>query len=640
MNLAKKWSYKALALVLASILCFSIVGCKDNGTLDNGGGNENPTGKYIVTEQNTSEYSILIPEDADKEIKFAASELQFGIQSATDYVMQISVNYVEGNKYLSIGDTALYQANQEKVVGEGISKKECRVLTVGDNVIMTGGKNEYCVYAVYDFMEKSFGFKWYTYEDYKVDKVEAIELYDLDLRNEAALTFRCLYEWDYTWRSSRLEETKSYYHTNTRRLRLHDFYEDTFDNGHNLLHTIIPKKEYAQMHPEWFSNPTGAMTYQEAGQLCVTNEEMIAEAIKNIKEQILAATDFEQKEVFMLGMADCWSYCKCANCVAGVAVNGNPAGNYVVFANKIARAINEWIVTIDPDKEVYFPIFAYFFVEDAPVVKDENGEWVAVNQDVIPDEHVLIMHASLNSNWAYSYADTRSTMNAKIQKWLAITDNIWIYSYCVPYGSPFIPMNDLVTMESAYAMARENGYYGYSEEGETYFRTPSMQKLKNYISSQLWWGGEKSMDEVAYEFIDFYYAPVAKEFKAYYSAMKQWQTYQIEELKAVVGIQNQNYAQEQYWPIEIIDMFDNMLVDMLDKLEDLKVTDPIMYQKYFDRINIERLWTTHTYCNLHRSYFSKADYLSKVEFVAKYTQEYKVQLNSGLFNQLESWRNN
>ena len=58
MNLAKRWSYKVLALALVSILCFSVIGCKDKDTTNNGGSNEIPTGKYIVTEQNTSQYSI------------------------------------------------------------------------------------------------------------------------------------------------------------------------------------------------------------------------------------------------------------------------------------------------------------------------------------------------------------------------------------------------------------------------------------------------------------------------------------------------------------------------------------------------------------------------------------------------------
>ena len=287
MHSIMKKSTKIIAIMLAFITTISTFGCKDKPSGNNNENNLESTGKYIVTEQKTSDYIILVPEDADKEIDFAAKELQFGIKAATGYDMVVTNDYVEGVKYLSIGDTELYQANKTAVDGNGISKKEARVLTVGDSVIFYGGKTEYCVYAVYDFMEASFGFKWYTYEDYKVDNVKSIELLDFDMRNEAALTYRSLYQWDYTWTSSRIEATRSLYHERDRRLRVHDFYEDTYDNGHNLLHRVIPKKDYASIHPEWFSNPTGAMTYQEAGQLCVTNEEMIAEAIKNIKTQIL-----------------------------------------------------------------------------------------------------------------------------------------------------------------------------------------------------------------------------------------------------------------------------------------------------------------------------------------------------------------
>ena len=106
-------SNRILSVVLTLLLCFSFVACNNNAPTE-------PiepdlsTGKFIVTEQKTSDYSILIPEDADKEINFAASELQFGIEAATGYQMPITVNYVSGNKYLSIGDTALYQFNKEE----------------------------------------------------------------------------------------------------------------------------------------------------------------------------------------------------------------------------------------------------------------------------------------------------------------------------------------------------------------------------------------------------------------------------------------------------------------------------------------------------------------------------------------------
>ena len=74
----------------------------------------------------------------------------------------------------------------------------------------------------------------------------------------------------------------------------------------------------------------------------------------------------------------------------------------------------------------------------------------------------------------------------------------------------------------------ENDYFGWIEENGTYFRCPSMQPLKSYVRAQLWWGTDKSVDELAFEFIDFYYGPVAKQFKQYYMDLKQWQIYQIQ----------------------------------------------------------------------------------------------------------------
>ena len=63
-------SNRILSVVLTLLLCFSFVACNNNAPTE-------PiepdlsTGKFIVTEQKTSDYSILIPEDADKEINFA-----------------------------------------------------------------------------------------------------------------------------------------------------------------------------------------------------------------------------------------------------------------------------------------------------------------------------------------------------------------------------------------------------------------------------------------------------------------------------------------------------------------------------------------------------------------------------------------
>ena len=167
---------RIISLLLAIISCIGLFACDktpNKPTPSQG------TGKYVV-ENSTSNYTILMPEIRDKNLNIAVSELQFGIEKATGYKMTTTTKYVEGGKYLSVGKTPLYELNKTAVDGDGLEHTEVRVLTVGDNVIMVGGESEYTVYAVYDFMEVSFGFKWFSDEDYYCKETNKIELLDLN----------------------------------------------------------------------------------------------------------------------------------------------------------------------------------------------------------------------------------------------------------------------------------------------------------------------------------------------------------------------------------------------------------------------------------------------------------------------------
>lgn len=329
-------------------------------------------------------------------------------------------------------------------------------------------------------------------------------------------------------------------------------------------------------------------------------------------------------------------------------INGTHSGNFIVFANKVSRAINEWVKTLDPEiyptcerKEIYFPIYAYFYNEAAPV-KYVDGKAVPANENVIPEEHVIIMYAPLNNIFSYSFDDPRNTKShAAVTEWLKVANNMMIYSYCIPYGaSNFIPMNDLATMGGSYNMAKVYNYLGYLEEGGTYSHYPCMQKLKNYVSAQMWWGErEGSVDDFAYEFIDFYYRPVAKEFKEYYSALKQWNIYQVNELGLKLGIMTATYGEETWWPVGVVDYFHGLIEGMLEKIAPLKNSNPDLYQVYFDRINIEKLWTSYLYCDLYRKNFNQTEYLKHVDFVGTYMIEYSVDLTPTMAAQVESWRN-
>ncbi len=618
---------KGIALALSAIACVSAVGCVGGDTSSSSSSSEDskPTGKYVVSETGGSEYQILMPEQRDDNLNCAVSELQLGIEAATGYKMSATTNYVEGKKYLSVGKTALYEANKADVEGDGLDKLELRVLTVDDNVVMVGADNEYTVYAVYEWMERTFGFKWYTFQDYYVAKTDSIELLELDVSETAKMQMRCLYQWDF-WVENPV--------VRNRRMRTHEWAEYHFSEGHNMVETILPKATYAAEHPEWYSKPYGDAS---AGQICVTNEACIAEFIERCKEIIEENWGDGSNKYFMLGAGDNFDYCKCDGCNAAAVENLNQAGNYIVFANKVSRAINEWVKTKDPNKTIYFPMYAYQFTEKAPV-KEVNGEYVAVNENVVPDDTIMLMYAPVRASHTYAYSDPRNaSVYTDMKQWEALTDQMVIYSYHFTRAY-FYPFSDLNTNGASIQMALDTNYVGWIAESGTYYRFPSMQPLKNYIMSQMWWGTDKSVTELAYEFIDFYYGPVAKEFKSYYADMSQWIMYQAEEMKINIAVLGYEYASEENWPIGVVDYFDKKLDGIIQLLEPLQQTDPALYKKYFDHVNVEKLWTNWAYCELYRKYFSDSEYAARVDFVEKYVMEYKVQSSVATLEKIASWR--
>ncbi len=627
----KKIITRIISLALACTACLltactSCASCNGNNPSSSSGNGVGESIGYIVKD-GVSEYTILTPEELDDNLKVAVADLQYGIEETCGYKMPTTTVYDENKKYLSIGKTALYEANKEQIVGDGLGPDELRVLTVGDDVIMAGETNRAACYAVYDFMEVSFDFKWYTYEDAYIKKSSDIQLLSLDLNAEPELLLRDMFQGPYYYTDLSMYKRCE----RDRRMRFSYTSEDLyFSSGHNMIgseEAILYKLKYVDEHPEWYSRPDKNLGFDGVGQLCLTNEEMTQEFIRRVKEIIVEKWNGE-RSVFFIGMADDENYCECENCNALLAETGAQAGNFIVFANKVARAINdEWIETVYPGHKITFGMFAYLH-NLYPPVRKVDGKYVPTCDKVIMDENMYVSYAPLLNDFTYSWNDPRNTViSDMLAQWETVSGGrIVARGYninCVGYG--WLPFNDLLTMGGNYQMVAERGYIGYVEEGGTAYEYPCMQKLKNYISSQLWWDADSgSVDELAYEFIDFYYAPVAEEFKAYYRALKQFQIYQVEKLNLRVVIMNSSYGNAEYWPYDFLMEFDEMVEGMLKKIESLKTVDMELYQKYFDRINVEKVWLNFALCNYYKQYFSDSDFKNRATHVSVYAREYNI----------------
>lgn len=642
-NISALWK-KGLAVGLALCCCLSVACKKDGGN----GNNKKPepevpenvvvdTGKYIVSPNGTSEYTILLPEKTDAQLQLAASELQYGIEQTCGHKMKVTDVYDPAKKYLSIGETALYEENKATVDASNLDDQALLVRTVEDDVIMVGGESVGSLYAVYEFMELSFRFKWYTFDAAYVEKSNSIKLYDIEATDAPDLFLRYEYQWDYWVEDELLRKSRMRYYTGG------EYYTE---QDHNMVNEIMPKSMFLESNPEWYTVKNDVSGVY-CGQLCLTNEEMIAKFIERCQEIILAK-GVENAEWFTIGMEDNWDYCKCKGCSdlakslspTGEEVENQRTGNFIVFINRIEKALNEWVKQYDEDKVIKFKMYAYFHYLVAPAVL-KDGEYVAANERVILNPNTYVYYAPLNNDFTYAWDDERNKqIYPMLKQWEAVAENIVCRSYNVNYGAAFawLPMNDLLTMGSAYKNAAEKGYGGYIEEGKTYYRYPCMQRLKNYVASELWWNGNAgSVDELAYEFIDFYYAPVAAEFKNYYATLKQFQIYQRDVLGLRTYIMTPNYGNAEYWPYDAMVTFDGLIEDMLTKLKPLQTTNPALYEQYFHRVNIEKLWVYYMFCTAYGANFSTSEYNAMVDFCAKYGLEYKTVSGENMAA-IESWR--
>lgn len=623
---------KFLCLVLGVIICLTACACGCGGDKDS---NITPpdkkpdevikdTGKYIVKD-GASDYQILVPVNADYNITLAANEAVSAIKEACGYKMKVTSEYDTSKKYISIGDTELYNENESAVAATALTYTEVRVKTLNDNVIVNGNTTLDAVYAIYEFLERTVGFKVYTLDDVFVAKTDNVKLYDIDLREKPDISVRSL-------RYSRIYDAdRTTERLNHARMRA-DYADDAwFTFGHNQASVILPKTTYYEAHNDWYSTTTVTNRDPDVGQLCLSNEEMQAEFIKRVKEIIQNDTDFDNRKFFMLGMQDNWNCCKCAGCRALASANGggdnSRAAVEIIFANKVSKAINDdwdWLKQNHPGKHIQFVIFAYFFNASAPVKYDAAGTPVPYNENVKCDDRVSVLFAPLTGDFARSLADDKSRIGKQVKEWLSVCNNFMYYSYCAQFGALPVPTNDLITLDGTVNTLIANGGYYMQEQGATLTNTSGMEELAWYVRSNFMWDASKSVDEYAYEFIDYYYMPVAESFKKYYDAFKSFQIYQVEELGLTMIMQDLTYATDKWFGKNWLDTFNAMLDGMIGELEGLKTTDPAAYEKYFARINKEKIWIYYIYCDNYKKYFNEKDYNEMVEFMRTYCAEYGV----------------
>ncbi len=616
---------KIFTSILSFVLCISCVwsvGCKggENPPASSNGSNgsvgkEFEESGYNLVENGQSNYVIVLPEKPDKNLNFAATEItNFIKESSSVELRTVAESNVSGSmKYISLGDTE--QSEKAAVsVDESYGETGNLIKTVDGNIYVKANTTYGVLFAAYDLLQYLIGLKVYAEDEFACEKKSVIPVYEFNEKFLPLIDSRHV--------SYRSVESSYMYRV---RMGLHSIGEEWISWCHTTISVYLPTSKYAAEHPDWYN----AMQ----DQLCYSNEEMRVEFVKQMKERI---EKMPNGTYLMIGQEDNLNYCTCAKCMEYMTSHGGIDGGgfsalQLEFTNKCAEEVDAWLAQTHPDRKIKYVCFAYQTSETAPVNYDSaTQKYVPNNTDIRVYKNVHVLFCPIYADFSLSMKDEAnySTYNNMV-KWnnmlsaCGAPENLMIYTYCIACKALFIPFPNFGMSADHYKTFDELGVRYVYDQNISVTALPSFEALKIYTQSMEMKYNDVDYNALTKDFIDHYYGEARVPMNKFYNRLRAWLLY-LQKNKDYSGKIMFNTCQEEFWPIDVLLEFIDLIDEGFAAIEPLKSTDPERYQVLYDRLKREKLfpeWVMFYFYQGYMDYETQVEYINDLEI---YTEKYTI----------------
>ncbi len=434
-------------------------------------------------------------------------------------------------------------------------------------------------------------------------------------------------------------------------------------NVHNSYETIgydyaSGMDVFGEEYPEWRTRGgdicfnaggQGAVAEKKADDLCKVAALRFMQTFMTFDPQYRNTPYYR---VMNLTQEDGASACTCNKCIANANKYGAYSSNYILAFNKIVTYMEEILSEISKDEtakatpvdlNVYrerwglnskydftlyssigdvdvvveksyndfyrddwaVTFFAYSYSQDAPAVKDENGNYVAVAPEMNIKDHIIVWFASNNSP-TYDYNapyEKKEIYYQRQEAWGQLsTAGYSLWNYATSSAEGEIPFHYVTgfTPEHYQTLVKTNCQQAFIEiknasaAGDIDYGR--WYKLLSYIDAKLMWNCNLDYNTLIKNFFNAMYKDGASEMYKMWDSMREY---------AAVKEDGRDYGQwsgsagtrmndwELQPALEWLDMAENAL----DKIEYLKQSDPEAYQSTRKHILTE--WCSPAYICLN-----------------------------------------
>lgn len=309
-----------------------------------------------LTRDGATDYQIVPSAEATEPEKFAVAELAIFLERVTGAEFPVAAE--ADGKRIHVGWTEM--AEQSGIDCEGLGEEEWVIRTVGEDLILAGGRPRGTMYAVYEFLEDYVGCHWLDRRTEVIPETPTLEIPAIDVRDQPHFWQRQLHSPtgspDNHWLF--LVRNKNFRYDFGGRAEDGFFPKGAFSrvsSPRTSIHsfsTFVSGEEWFETHPEYFSLVDGkrvpALTGAGPGQLCLTHPDVLRLTIAKLREFIevdraeSAASGVAPPKSYWITQNDVYrAHCECDDCQAIAMREGGESGPLIAFLNSVADEISD-----------------------------------------------------------------------------------------------------------------------------------------------------------------------------------------------------------------------------------------------------------------------------------------------------------
>ena len=293
--------------------------------------------------------------------------------------------------------------------GSDNSSDGIRLMLKGKKLYIRGDSSRSVHYAVYEFLDRYLGYRFYSYEDEKNVLEGDIDIKPFEYVFKPKFTFRYNYnfgcfgeEISYKQKSDMFMGRRA-----DKNVSPYNFVDNKW--GHTYFDYVSPE-EYFESHPEFFSmNDKGERINN--GQLCLSDKNVREIALKKMLAKL---KEQPECEFIAFSQNDNDKYCRCENCKKYYRRYGSLSATNISAVNYFAKEIKKAY----PATNVI--TFAYQYTEAPP-------------RNMKIEKNVTIFQALMNECKEHLLTDKHCRFNPKMLKclagWAELTENVFLWVY-------------------------------------------------------------------------------------------------------------------------------------------------------------------------------------------------------------------